>query len=831
MTTTGQRSKQALLPKRGSLTVKLLAVVTGIVIVITGVNIVLTSYLTYTQNEEETRQKLALQLTLFQRDLDQMAAHVLKTANDAGQQSQNLTDLGNLFAQYAQLDRYASNLMFFKTAALNQLQTILTSSAAFGAGVYVNNRLSHYVTREEIGAELFQRNEPVVVGVAKAGGETVNLTRWRTWKARPLPAFLPRELDLPDRVTPRAMLTADALIVRVIAPAQGVLVELVKEGVTDITIKDPCLATPETSESAKQAGKEMQIIGAFVFYQRIDRAWLHEKGATAGIVPAIVSADGQQQLSGVAFPELPQVLARNGQAQPLQETLWTTLTSSAQESYYALLAPWQGGEQTPFILAVASSRTPTMQKIRATVEWIAGMSLLILLVVILGGGWIVKRALRPVNALSGATRKLAEGDFDVRLPESRGEIGELAQTFQTLIDATSETTRIAEAISCGNTQIEVKARSERDRLMQALQQMVASLNDVAEVANHIVKGNLTVTVNPRSEQDRLMHSLQTMVTKLHAIVLDVKAAAQEVAQRSREMSVVAEQLSEGASQQAAATEEVSASMEEMAANIRQTADNTKQAEQIALKSAEDAQAGKQAVTQIIQAMTVIAERISVIQEIASQTNMLSLNATIEAAKAEEYGKGFTVVASSVRDLASQTRRSADEIRALVTSCVTLSAKAGEVLERLVPNSQKTAELVQEISAASQEQSHGIEQVNQAVLQLDLVTQRNAATSEELASTAETLTTQADALQTMMTFFMVREAQPISQSENEEVLRLLQGLEKDRLVTLLASAISEKAISTTALSAPSDAVGHERRVMKNKPNAEGNDDLDNEFEHY
>ncbi len=370
--------------------------------------------------------------------------------------------------------------------------------------------------------------------------------------------------------------------------------------------------------------------------------------------------------------------------------------------------------------------------------------------------------------------------------------------------------------------------------------IIQPINQVVRVAQRIAEGDLSeifamdTARRSHDEISALADAFQTMASKLTEVALNVKTAAQEVAQRSRELNTVAEQMSQGSSQQAAATEEVSASMEEMAANTRQSADNTKQAEQIAIKSAEDAHAGKQAVTEIIQAMTVIAERISVIQEIASQTNMLSLNATIEAAKAQDYGKGFTVVASSVRDLASQTRRSADDIRALVTSCVTLSAQAGEVLERLVPNSQHTSELVQEINASTQEQSHGIGQVNQAVQQLDVVTQRNAATSEELASTAETLTTQADALQKMMAFFTVREAQPVSHSEDEEVLRLLQGLGKERLVTLLASAISEKAISITAPSAPGakfNAIGHERHLAKNESDLGKNDEIDNEFEHY
>ena len=379
--------------------------------------------------------------------------------------------------------------------------------------------------------------------------------------------------------------------------------------------------------------------------------------------------------------------------------------------------------------------------------------------------------------------------------------------------------------------------------------IIRPLNRILTISNTIASGDFSqeIEIRQMDEIGALSNAYREMQVKVAEVVREVKTSASELMQRCQEMNSVAEQTSQGASQQAAATEEVSSSMEEMASNLRQTAANTKQAEQIALKSSEDAQEGKQAVTEIIHAMTVIAERISVIQEIASQTNMLSLNATIEAAKAQDYGKGFTVVASSVRDLAHQSRQSADEIRALVASCVTLSAKAGEVLERLVPNSQKTAELVQEINAASQEQSHGIEQVNQAIQQLDLVTQNNAGTSEELASTAETLTARADALQKMMAFFTVNEARSVMQGKEHEVLQLvhemdkeqlgallIQGMDKEHLLDLLTSALSSKppSISNTApAESVKSVVNHERRHAKNEDSAGENDELDNEFEHY
>ena len=374
-----------------------------------------------------------------------------------------------------------------------------------------------------------------------------------------------------------------------------------------------------------------------------------------------------------------------------------------------------------------------------------------------------------------------------------------------------------------------------------VRKMVTPLGHLAQVAKRIAKGEVNVHLKEVSAGDEigvLTTEFHTMIAQLTSVVLQVKTAAQDVAQRSREMNVVADQMSQGAAQQAAASEEVTASMEEMAANIHQTADNAKRTEQIAMTSAEDARAGQQAVTEIIQAMEVITERISVIQEIAGQTSILSLNATIEAAKAEEHGKGFAVVAASVRDLARESRTAADEIRSLVHSCVALSAQAGEVLLRLVPNSDDTAQLVQEISAASQEQTMGVEHVNLAVQQLDSVAQHTAATAEEVAVSAESLTAQADALQTAMAFFTLDETLLSPQAPDDKLLQRLQKIDKDQLVALLASALEEHSQSPLAISeapfqTPGPSVPHatDRDGSTESDISDDADELDREFEHY
>jgi len=216
----------------------------------------------------------------------------------------------------------------------------------------------------------------------------------------------------------------------------------------------------------------------------------------------------------------------------------------------------------------------------------------------------------------------------------------------------------------------------------------------------------------------LGHALDTMLDKLRAVVGNVQGAAVNVSTGSQAMSSGSQQMSNGATEQAAAAEEASSSMEQMAANIRQNADNATQTEQIALKTAADAQKSGQAVAHTVAAMHEIVKKTGVIEEIARQTHMLSLNATIEAAKAQEYGKGFAVVAAEVRALASRAQASATEINQLTGESIQVAETAGALLQQLVPDIQKTAELVQEIGAASREQTAGTEQINRAIQQLD-----------------------------------------------------------------------------------------------------------------
>jgi methyl-accepting chemotaxis protein len=276
----------------------------------------------------------------------------------------------------------------------------------------------------------------------------------------------------------------------------------------------------------------------------------------------------------------------------------------------------------------------------------------------------------------------------------------------------------------------------------------------AEISDQLSNGDLMVQIEVQSKDEtgQLLGAMKRMVEKLRSIVADVQTAADNVASGSQQLSASSEEMSQGATEQAASAEEASSSMEQMAANIKQNADNATQTEKIALKSSDDARQGGEAVTRTVAAMKEIAQKISIIEEIARQTDLLALNAAIEAARAGEHGKGFAVVASEVRKLAERSQKAAGEISGLSGSSVEVAERAGEMLTRMVPDIQKTAELVQEISAASNEQNTGAEQVNKAIQQLDQVIQQNASASEEMASTAEELSSQAEQLQDAIAFF-------------------------------------------------------------------------------
>ncbi|MDC7234209.1 MAG: Cache 3/Cache 2 fusion domain-containing protein [Spirochaetales bacterium] len=291
------------------------------------------------------------------------------------------------------------------------------------------------------------------------------------------------------------------------------------------------------------------------------------------------------------------------------------------------------------------------------------------------------------------------------------------------------------------------------------------------LTKEVSEGNLDVEL-PRTYLGRsdeigdLARALDTMVGSLRKIFGDVRRSSDEMSYRSEQFADTAREIADGSSSQAAAAEEVSSSMEEMSSNIEQNSHNARETEGIARRVSEDAEHSGEVVGDALEAMKIIAEKISIIEEIARNTNLLALNAAIEAARAGEQGRGFAVVASEVRKLAERSQEAASEISELSLSTVNKASEAGDMLKKLVPEIKKTSALIQEISAASMEQTSGVEQINQAIMQLDRVIQSNAASSDQMAASANQLAGQSRSLKDSMTFFRMSDVKALEELPGE-----------------------------------------------------------------
>ncbi|HRE15821.1 MAG TPA: methyl-accepting chemotaxis protein [Rhodocyclaceae bacterium] len=369
--------------------------------------------------------------------------------------------------------------------------------------------------------------------------------------------------------------------------------------------------------------------------------------------------------------------------------------------------------------------------------------------------------------VSDIVKTVAAGDLSVKIETKSGDTTSMLVSVKEMVNKLSqvigETQAVVGAAAHGDLGMRINladkqgfARDLGASVNQLAETSGAVMMDVGRVLGRMAEGDLTERVASNYEGDfqTLAVSLNSTLDTLSATISEVRGTAEAITGASGQVSATAQSLAQATAEQAASLEETTAAIEEMSASIAQNTENSKVTDGIAKQSSDDAQKGGESVRATVEAMRQIAAKIGIIDDIAYRTDLLALNAAIEAARAGEHGMGFAVVAAEVRKLAERSQVAAQEIGELAASSVSTAEQAGELLGAMLPSIQKTADLVREITFASNEQSTGVGQISTAMTQLNETTQQNAAGSEELSATAEEMNAQAEQLLALVDQFQI-----------------------------------------------------------------------------
>jgi methyl-accepting chemotaxis protein len=339
--------------------------------------------------------------------------------------------------------------------------------------------------------------------------------------------------------------------------------------------------------------------------------------------------------------------------------------------------------------------------------------------------WLRSQIGKPIKELKNTIDSIAKGkfddDIDAKLVNRNNEIGQIAAAINKMLTNLKASVRIAEMVAQGR--------------------IYGASNASAEI---VEKGDLD-------------EALQKMIVKLNAIITEINNSSGVIVKGADEISTSAQSVARGSSQQAVAIEEISSSMEEMSSVILQNAENAQQTEEIAKRNVSNMEVVKLLVNNSITSVTEIADKIGIVNEIALKTDILAINASIEAARAGVYGKGFSVVAAEIRKLAERTQKAAAIITDLSTRTLNEANLSGEMLAKSIPDIERSKTLAQDINASISEQNLGNEQIYAAIVQLNNVTQGNAALSEELASSSELLAGQSEFLRESVAYFKLHKS--------------------------------------------------------------------------